>query len=124
MPSFGLAAGQPQIGLASFAGSGLGQQSLGLGQQSLATLSQQQLTNLGQQTLAGLGQQSLPGLSQPALTPLGQGSLVQMQSSMLPNIPNIFLPALNFGGAGTFFFFFVKGIKICTFQCLITILIY
>uniref|UniRef100_A0A915PIW4 RING-type domain-containing protein n=1 Tax=Setaria digitata TaxID=48799 RepID=A0A915PIW4_9BILA len=92
MPSFGVASGQSQISLAPFAGSGLGQQHLGLSQQSLVALGQQQLTNLGQQTLAGLSQQPVPGLSQPQLTPIGQGSLVQMQPSLLPNF---FLPPLN-----------------------------
>ncbi|VDO37447.1 unnamed protein product, partial [Onchocerca flexuosa] len=94
IPSFGMASGQPQISLAPFAGSGLGQQPLGLNQQSLVTLGQQQLTSLGQQTLAGLGQQSVPGLSQPQLASIGQGSLVQMQPSLLPNF---FLPPLNLG---------------------------
>ncbi|VDK64255.1 unnamed protein product [Onchocerca ochengi] len=92
IPSFGMASGQPQISLAPFAGSGLGQQPLGLSQQSLVTLGQQQLTSLGQQTLADLGQQSVPGLSQPQLASIGQGSLVQMQPSLLPNF---FLPPLN-----------------------------
>lgn len=91
-----MASGQPQISLAPFAGSGLGQQPLGLSQQSLVTLGQQQLTNLGQQTLAGLGQQPVPGLSQPQLTSIGQGSLVQMQPSLLPNF---FLPPLNLGAS-------------------------
>uniref|UniRef100_A0AAF5PI03 RING-type domain-containing protein n=1 Tax=Wuchereria bancrofti TaxID=6293 RepID=A0AAF5PI03_WUCBA len=89
---FGMASGQSRISLAPFAGSALGQQPLGLSQQSLVTLGQQQLTGLGQQTLAGLGQQSVPGLSQPQLTSIGQGSLVQMQPSLLPNF---FLPSLN-----------------------------
>ncbi|EFO19223.1 PHD-finger family protein [Loa loa] len=94
IPSFGMASGQPQINLAPFAGSGLGQQPLGLSQQSLVTLGQQQLTSLGQQTLASLGQQPVPGLNQPQLASLGQGSLVQMQPSLLPNF---FLPPLNLG---------------------------
>uniref|UniRef100_A0A0R3RUZ8 RING-type domain-containing protein n=1 Tax=Elaeophora elaphi TaxID=1147741 RepID=A0A0R3RUZ8_9BILA len=94
IPSFGIATGQPQISLAPFAGSGLGQQPLGLSQQSLVTLGQQQLTSLGQQTLAGLGQQPVPSLSQPQLSSIGQGSLVQMQPSLLPNF---FIPPLNLG---------------------------
>ncbi|VBB30680.1 unnamed protein product [Acanthocheilonema viteae] len=94
IPSFGMVTGQPQISLAPFAGSGLGQQALGLNQQSIVTLGQQQITSLRQQTLAGLGQQPVPGLSQPQLTSIGQGSLVQMQPSLLPNF---FLPPLNLG---------------------------
>ncbi|VDN19103.1 unnamed protein product [Gongylonema pulchrum] len=94
VPTFRLASGQPQLSLAPFAGPTLGQQQIGLSQQSLATLSQQQLASLGQQTLASLGQQPLPGLSQPQLTPLGQASLVQMQP---PLLPNLLLPPLNLG---------------------------
>lgn len=78
-------AGQPQISLAPFAGSGLGQQPLGLNQQSLVAL----------------GQQPVPGLSQTQLTSIGQGSLVQMQPSFLPNF---FLPPLNLGASKFSFF--------------------
>ncbi|VDK80067.1 unnamed protein product [Litomosoides sigmodontis] len=92
IPSFGMASGQPQISLPPFTGSSLGQQSLGLSQQSLVTLGQQQLTSLGQQTLAGLGQQPVTGLNQSQLASVGQGPLVQMQPSLLPNF---FLPPLN-----------------------------
>lgn len=109
-----MATGQPQISLLPFNGSGLGQQSLGLGQQSLVTLGQQQLTSLGQQTLAGLGQQPMPGLSQPQLASIGQGPLVQMQPSLLPNF---FIPPLNLG-ASQFFSkhlleFFICNLFIC-----------
>ncbi|VDN03298.1 unnamed protein product [Thelazia callipaeda] len=91
LPSLRMTNGQPQINLASFAGSNIAQQSLGFNQQSLVSL--------GQQAFASFNQQSVPGLNHPQLTPIAQSPIVQMQPSLLPNF---FLPPLNLSAMNGF----------------------